>query len=85
MRTFADFSPIQAIARVGAALNNLASQGNSPSVSLDVVNSAGAAITSGAVCSDSTNLALVTITIPYNRIMWSSSTLTQGAVMRCAG
>lgn len=85
MGTLADFSSSDAITRAGAALSNPAFQGNAPSVSVDVVNSAGSVIKSGAVCTDSTNLARVTITIPYNKIMWGPGTLTQTAVMRCAG
>ena len=85
MGTLAGFSSSEAIARVCAALNNPAFQGNAPSVSVDVVNSVEPAITSGEVCADSANLARVTITIAYNKIMWSPSTLTKPAVMRCAG
>jgi Flp pilus assembly protein TadG len=85
MGTLAGVSSIQVIARAVGALNSPAFQVNAPNVSVDVVNSAGAVIMSRAVWVNSTNLARVTITIAYNKIMWSSSTLTQPAVMRCAG
>lgn len=85
MGTTADFSSSDAITRADAALSNPTFENNAPSVSVDVVNSAGSVITSGAVCIDSTNLARVTITIPYNKIMWGPGTLTQTAVMQCAG
>ena len=81
MGTLAGFSSSEAIARVCAALNDPAFHGNAPSVGVDVVNSVGATITSSAVCTDSANLARVTMTISYNRIMWGPSTLTQTAVM----
>jgi uncharacterized membrane protein len=83
--TLSGISSSEAIARFCVALNNPAFHGNAPGVGTDVVNSVGPAVTSSAVCTDSANLARVTITIPYNRIMWSLSTLAQGAVMRCVG
>jgi hypothetical protein len=85
MGTLAGVSSIQVIARAVGALNSPVFQVKAPNVSVDVVNSAGAVIMSGAVWVDSTNLARVTITIAYNKIMWSPSTLTKPAVMRCAG
>ena len=85
MGTLAGVSSIQVIARAVGALNSPAFQVNAPNVSVDVVNSAGAVIMSRAVWVNSTNLARVTITIAYNKIMWSPSTLTKPAVMRCAG
>jgi hypothetical protein len=84
MRTLAGFSSIQAIVRLAAATNTLEFHGNPPSVNVDMENSVEAAITGAKVCADSTNLAPVTITIHYNEIMWSPSSLTQrrGYAMR---
>ena len=85
MGDLAGFSVSDATTRAGAALSNPAFEGNAPSFSVDVVKSDGSPFALNAVCTDSTNLARVTITIPYTKIMWGPDTLTQTAVMRCAG
>jgi|ERR1035437_760796 Flp pilus assembly protein TadG len=85
MGDLAGFRVSDATTRAGAALSNPAFEGNAPSFSVDVVKSDGSPFALNAVCTDSTNLARVTITIPYTKIMWGPDTLTQTAVMRCAG
>jgi len=71
--------------RANAALNNPAFQGNTATVSLAVVNSAGATVTADVVCPDNLNYGQVTVSIAYQKIWWGPSTLTQKAVMKCAG
>lgn len=71
--------------RTNAALTNPAFQGNTSTATVNVVNSAGAVVVGNAVCSDSTNFGQVTVSISYLKIWWGPSTLTQKAVMKCAG
>jgi Flp pilus assembly protein TadG len=84
--TLGGFTSGDAITRAGAALNNPAFEGNSAVVTVNVVDSSGSVVSSGAgaVCRDATNFGQVTVTISYQRIMFGPSTLTQKAVMRCA-
>ena len=79
------FAPADVYARTNAALSNPAFQGNTSTATVNVVNSAGVVLAAKAVCTDSLNLGQVTVTIPYQKIWWGPSTLTQKAVMRCGG
>jgi len=83
--TPAGFGTADVSVRTRAALSNPAFQGNVSSITVNVVTPAGAVVRTGAVCSDSLNLAQVTVSIPYQKIWWGPGTLTQKAVMRCAG
>lgn len=72
--------------RANAALTNPALQGGvTVTTTVNVVNVSGVTLTPNAVCTDATNFGQVTISIPYGKIWWGPSTLTQRAVMKCAG
>jgi len=82
----AGFSTTDVSTRTNAALTNPALQGGvAVTTTVDVVNISGATVTPNAVCADATNFSQVTISIPYGKIWWGPSTLTQKAVMKCAG
>jgi len=82
------FTTTAVSSRATAALTNPALQGAvTATTTVNVVNSAGAVVAggSGVVCTDSLNYSQVTVSIPYQKIWWGPSTLTQRAVMKCAG
>lgn len=84
------FSSTDVTTRTRAALNNPAFQGGVATISVDVVAADGGAISGGAgrVCAagDSTaNYGQVTVYIPYNKILFGPSSLSQKAVMKCSG
>ena len=71
--------------RINATLTNPAFQGGGFTATYKVVDSAGAVVTSDAVCVDAKNFSQVTVSISYLKILWGPSTLSQTAVMKCAG
>ena len=76
-------------ARATAALNNPAMQGGAVTISVDVVTVGGATVgTTSRVCqaTDITdNYGRVTITIPYDKILFGPTSLSQKAIMKCSG
>jgi Flp pilus assembly protein TadG len=83
------FSLADVDTRTKAALKNPAFQGNaSVVVNVNVVNVAGTTLTPNAVCAvaDSTaNYGQVTVSIPYTKILFGPTSLSQTAVMKCSG
>jgi Flp pilus assembly protein TadG len=72
--------------RTTAALPNPALEGAvTVSTSVSVVDINGALVAAGVVCVDSNNYSQVTVSIPYQKIWWGPTTLTQRASMKCAG
>ena len=73
--------------RTRAALFNPAFQGAGSTITVHVVDINGTDMTGGAeaVCTGATYFGQVTVTINYQKILFGPSTLTQKAVMKCAG
>jgi len=79
------FSTTDVSTRTIAALTNPALQGNPvTTVTVNVVKVDGTVVTAD-VCTDATNFGQVTVSIPYQKIWYGPGTLTQKAVMKCAG
>ena len=92
------FTVDTARARTKAALTNPALQGtpqwtctattgciNVDVVSINPTTGVTSLATQNAVCSSSANLGRVTVSIPYDKILFGPTTLSQKAVMKCAG
>jgi len=80
----------EAVTRTISALTDPAFQGNATTtVTVRVVDVYGNVVPAGsaiqAVCADATNYGQVTVSIPYEKIWWGPATLSQKAVMKCAG
>jgi len=75
--------------RTRTALNNPAFQGNaSVTVTVNVVDVAGTTTTANAVCTvadGATKYGQVTVSIPYDKILFGPGSLSQKAIMKCAG
>ena len=81
------------IARTRAALNNPAFQGGTATISVAVVDANGNPVAhpAGSVCVRAdpldvkNNYGQVTVTIPYSKILFGPTSLSQKAVMKCSG
>jgi len=84
------FSVDQVKTRTGAALNNPAFQGGTPTILVEVLGSSGP-IAGRTVCDPTLpadvadNFAQVTVRISYQKILFGPTTLSQKAVMKCSG
>ena len=87
------FPEDQVKTRTGAALNNPAFQGGAVTISVSVVNVSGGVVSphTGNVCiaadagDVANNFGQVTVSIPYNKILFGPGNLSQKAVMKCSG
>ena len=87
------FSETNVKTRTSAALNNPAFQGGTATILVAVVKVDGAPVTGRAVnvcvAADpldvANNYGQVTVTIPYTKILFGPTSLSQKAVMKCSG